>query len=206
MAEPMGLEIDHVLIAVADLAGGAAEFEQRYRLASLEGGRHPGWGTANRIVPLGSAYLELIAVVDPREAADSVFGGWILNGKPGRPIGWAVRTTDLAAVAARLGLGIIHGSRRTPAGDTLRWRSAGSEESSRNPSLPFFIEWERGTPHPGSPARQPARIVGIELIGDAKQLREWLGMAELPVQVAAGPPSLQRIRLQRNGEDITIPA
>ena len=63
------LQIDHVLIAVADLADVAREIEARYGLASVEGGRHPGWGTANRIVPLGETYLELIAVVDEAEAA-----------------------------------------------------------------------------------------------------------------------------------------
>lgn len=42
------LEVDHVLIAVGDLALGAREIEKRYGLASVEGGRHAGWGTANR--------------------------------------------------------------------------------------------------------------------------------------------------------------
>ena len=56
-----GVELDHALIAVAVLATAASEIEARYGLASIEGGRHPGWGTANRIVPLGDTYLELIA-------------------------------------------------------------------------------------------------------------------------------------------------
>jgi hypothetical protein len=51
------LELDHVLIAVSDLAAAAREIEVRYGLVSIEGGRHPGWGTANRIVPLGETYL-----------------------------------------------------------------------------------------------------------------------------------------------------
>jgi hypothetical protein len=42
--------------------------EGRYGLASIEGGRHPGWGTANRIIPLGDAYIELVTVVDDEEA------------------------------------------------------------------------------------------------------------------------------------------
>ena len=70
IAGPM--ELDHVLFAVADLAAAATEFESRYGLASVQGGRHDGWGTANRIVPLGDAYLELLAVVDEDEAASSV--------------------------------------------------------------------------------------------------------------------------------------
>jgi Glyoxalase-like domain len=67
------LELDHVLIAVADLANAAREIEARHGLASVEGGRHPGWGTANRIVPLGETYLELIAVIAGAEAARSPF-------------------------------------------------------------------------------------------------------------------------------------
>ena len=80
------LELDHVLIAVADLAAAARELEVRHGLASVEGGRHPGWGTANRIVPLGDTYLELIAVVDEAEAAESPFGRWVAAAQPG-PLG-----------------------------------------------------------------------------------------------------------------------
>ncbi len=43
-----------MLIGVADLAAAALELEAHCGLASVEGGRHPGWGTANRIVPLGA--------------------------------------------------------------------------------------------------------------------------------------------------------
>ena len=55
--------LDHVLVAVTELAEGACRFEERYRLRALEGGRHPGIRTANMIVPFGSSNLELIAVV-----------------------------------------------------------------------------------------------------------------------------------------------
>ena len=49
-----GMELDHVLIAVTDLEAAAREFEARHGLSSVEGGRHRDWGTANRIVPLGT--------------------------------------------------------------------------------------------------------------------------------------------------------
>src|SRR5262249_37141247 len=58
------VSIDHVLIAVTDLAESARRFETEYGLTALVGGRHPGVGTANMIIPLGSEYLELIAAVD----------------------------------------------------------------------------------------------------------------------------------------------
>ena len=58
------IELDHVLIAVSDLEAAAREVERRHGLASVEGGRHQGLGTAKRIVPLGDTYLVLVAVVD----------------------------------------------------------------------------------------------------------------------------------------------
>ena len=70
----LSVELDHILIPVGDLSSAVAKFEARYGLASVDGGRHAGWGTANRIVPLGQTYLELVAVVDPKEAAHSAFG------------------------------------------------------------------------------------------------------------------------------------
>jgi len=36
------LHLDHVVIAVADLATATREIEVRHGLTSLEGGRHPG--------------------------------------------------------------------------------------------------------------------------------------------------------------------
>jgi hypothetical protein len=43
------LELDHVLLAVADLDAAAREIEARYGLTSVEGGRHPGGdGQPNR--------------------------------------------------------------------------------------------------------------------------------------------------------------
>jgi len=150
-------KIDHVLIAVTDLGGAAQMIERQYGLASIEGGRHPGWGTANWIVPLGDAYLELIAVVDAAEAMDSTFGRWILTAEPNRPRGWAVRTDDIEAVARRLGLAVLAGSRTTPRGDVLRWHSAGVEQAVAEPSLPSFIEWSEDTRHPGTTViRHPA--------------------------------------------------
>ena len=92
------MELDHVLIPLADLSRAVSEFEGRYGLVSVEGGRHADWGTANRIVPLGDRYLELVAVVDPAEASQS-FGRWVANARAGQPLGWAVRTDDLGAVA-----------------------------------------------------------------------------------------------------------
>ena len=130
-----------MLIAVVDLAAVAREMEEHHGLASIEGGRHPGWGTANRIVPLGETYLELAAVVDEVEARRSVFGRWVASGAniSGQPIGWAVRVHDIEDVGRRLGLIVRAGSRVTPNGDRLEWRAAGMEEAAAEGFLPSFL-------------------------------------------------------------------
>lgn len=205
------LHIDHVLIAVADLEVAAREFEAAYGLASLEGGRHPGWGTANRIVPLGESYVELVAVVDAAEAAQNDFGRWVAaaDTEAGYPIlGWVVRTRDLDQVARRLGLRSDPGSRVSPTGDVLRWRSAGLDQPGDEPSLPFFIEWSAGSPFPGHaeiahPAGSAA-ITRLDLTGNIGTLLEWLGPHELPITVHTGTPALQRLVITTASGEIVI--
>jgi hypothetical protein len=206
------LELDHVLIAVADLGAAGRELEARHGLASIDGGRHPGWGTANRIVPLGEAYLELVAVVDEAEAASSPFGSWVAGASPAaaRPLGWAVRTNALDDVARRLGLAVAAGSRAARDGRLLRWRSAGVEQAAAEPSLPFFIEWGHGTPLPGrAPADHRAagaRIAELQLAGDAERLEAWLGDHRLPIAVRRGTPALASIRLTGAAAEIVLEA
>jgi len=191
------LELDHVLIAVRDLAASAAEVEGRFGLASVEGGRHPGWGTANRIVPLGTSYLELVAVVDAGEAAANPFGRWVAGARPDgfRLLGWAVRPDDLDAVASRLGLPISVGSRQAPRGEQLRWRSAGLERAASEPSLPFFIEWSAETPFPGVAAPPSTSIRELQLAGDADRIAWWLGPHDLPMTVSPGPAGIRALLL-----------
>jgi hypothetical protein len=145
-------------------------------------------------VPLGDAYLELVAVIDPAQAAASVFGRWAAAAPPGRPMGWALRTDDLDAVSTRLGLTVADGARAAPDGRVLRWRTAGLEQAAAEPCLPFFIEWAEGTEPPGRAAVRhpagPARIAGLRLSGDPERLSEWLGGHTLPIAISAGAPML----------------
>jgi hypothetical protein len=203
------VELDHVLIAVIDLAAAARAFEEHCGLASVEGGRHPGWGTANRIVPLGSAYLELIAIVDEAVASDSPFGRWVAEGATpvGRPIGWAVRPADLDDVARRLGLTVTDGSRMTPTGELLHWRSAGVDQAVAEPALPFFMDWgatrlpgETAVTHPAA----PVAIVQLEMEGDPDRLATWLGDHDLPIVVRAGRPGVVALRLSTGMGEVVL--
>jgi hypothetical protein len=203
------IELDHVLIAAADLDAVGREFEAHYDVSTVAGGRHPGWGTANRIVPLGDTYLELVAAVDTAEAAGSPFGRWVAAAPSGRPLGWAVRTQKLDVIAGRLGLPVTTGSRRREDGQVLRWRLAGMEQAVAHPALPFFIEWGDGTPLPGRTEADhrdgPLRIDQVQLTGDADRLENWLGAHRLPITVQAGAPAVTGIVLAGASNRIAIP-
>jgi glyoxalase-like protein len=207
----MTLRIDHIVWGVDDFDRTAAEVQDRYGLASVPGGRHPGWGTANRIIPLGPSYLELLAVVDADEAAaDPVGSGYArhIRAAAGLML-WCLATDELDAIAARLGLGIEAKSRVLPDGTSLGWRLVGLPEALENPSLPFFIEWdvvpER---HPGRMeavhAVAPEGIASVTVGADPAELSAWLGGAWLPVRLA-GPPGVNSVTVATASGDIVIP-
>jgi hypothetical protein len=203
------LALDHVVLGVADLDDAAAALLDEHGLHALPGGRHPLWGTANRIVPLGSAYLELVAVVDPEVAATSAFGSWVADMASGRCAwGWAVRTSDIAATAARLGLDVVPGSRVTPVGTELRWQLAGVPSAVSDRTLPFFIEWGDGTPLPGTAyADHPAgdvRVSALTVETDAAALGRWLDFADLSVTVRPGRSGVVSVELTTDTDRLLL--
>ena len=201
------MELDHVLIVVEDLESGAREFESSYGLHSVEGGRHSGWGTANRIVPLGDTYLELIAVVDRAESERTTLRRGVpasTNSDP-PPLPGAVRTERLDDIVRPLGLEIGEGSRVRPDGAVLSWRLAGLEQAAAEPCLPFFIEWGAGSPYPGrSPEAQPLVITAVEVRGDRARLESWLDVHAVPLDVVPGLPRMNAVVLvDHEGEKTT---
>jgi hypothetical protein len=206
---PERLVLDHFVLGVADLDAAAATLLDGHGLVSLPGGRHLLWGTANRIVPLGSCYLELVAVVDPDVAATSAFGSWVTDMAAGRCAwGWAVRTSDIAATAERLDLDVVPGSRVNPAGVELRWSLAGVPGADSDRTLPFFIAWGAGTPRPGSAhADHPAgdvRVSAVTVETDPAELGRRLGHAALPVTVHAGRRGVTRVELTADAGRIVL--
>ena len=150
--------IDHVLLAVRDLDAAAAWIRERHGLIALPGGLHQGVGTANLIVPLGDDYLELIAVVDPADAAASPHRDRLAAApETGASLAtWAVRVTDIDELKRRLdeaGVateGPLPGSRKRPDGALLEWRTL-RVGSGTEPAIPFFIEWKVAAgDHPGA--------------------------------------------------------
>jgi hypothetical protein len=175
----MTLELDHVIVCVADVDSAADLFEERFGVEAVGGGRHEGHGTENRIIPLGESYVELLAVSDDEEAASSPFGRWAAeqtHGADAKAV--CLRTDDLDMVCARLGLEASPMSRVTPAGQILEWRIAGLEQALPQ-VMPFFIQWDvpPGS-HPGrATAAHPAgamKLTSVAILGDhLDELNEW---------------------------------
>jgi hypothetical protein len=177
----LGIRIDHVIYATADLDRACTRLKAEHGLDSVAGGRHDGVGTYNRIVPLGSGFIEVLAIADPDEAGASPIGRIVaarIEAGDGL-IGWAVAVPDVPAVAARNGTDVIDISR-----DGRTGRLTGLIEALEEPFLPFFIERE--------PSDAPNDITWIEVAGERDRLEEWLGggPADLPVHVLAGGPGV----------------
>jgi hypothetical protein len=179
-----------VIYATADLDRAAAFVERELGVAASAGGRHEGLGTANRIVPLGGAYLELLAVADADEAASSDFGRALLAhlDRAGDGLmGWVVAVDDVEEVAARLGTPVTTIRR---AG--LSARLTGVAESLREPFLPFFIARDAGVRDPGAEG-DAGGITWLEVAGDARRLEAWLGGSLPAVRVVPAPAAVRRV-------------
>jgi hypothetical protein len=153
--------LDHILLGSSDLDRGIAFVEERTGVRAVFGGVHPGRGTRNALLSLGERrYLEIVA---PDPAQDKVpdFAETLLNmlKAASTPIlvGWSAHLDDIEAFAQKLKFQKVNfdgprpGSRQRPDGRLLKWRSL-SLEDDHNGVLPFFIEWDRDSPHPSTDA------------------------------------------------------
>jgi catechol 2,3-dioxygenase-like lactoylglutathione lyase family enzyme len=186
--EAVPKDLDHILLGVSDLDQGIAWMEARCGVRAAYGGVHPGRGTRNALLALGSdgndakekrqrRYLEIIAP-DPAQTKSEQEGtpqqSRPSSGAPNladelrklkepRLIGWAVHTDDVAAVAEKAraaGLTFI-GPR-----DGSRARPDGrmlrwktlTLQRDYDGLLPFFIEWSPDSVHPSRDAPQGCRL------------------------------------------------
>ncbi len=154
-------EIDHLVYAVPDLAGGIDAMERVLGVRPAPGGQHPAWGTANALLALGPrVYLEVIGP-DPDQPTPSrprPFG--IDRLSHGRLAGWAAKASDLdARVRASAQRGyhpgrVLPGSRRQPDGTLLTWRLTLPEDLQLpfDGLIPFLIDWQTIAAHPAAAA------------------------------------------------------
>jgi Glyoxalase-like domain len=148
--------LDHILLGCRDLDQGIGYMETLSGYRAALGGSHPGRGTRNALLKLGSQlYLEIIAP-DPQQK-ELAWHSEIAKLSEPLLVGYAVRQSNLEAYAASLlakgipSIGPTSGSRARLDGQLLRWQTL-SYRDDRNGLLPFFIDWDPRSPHPSSDA------------------------------------------------------
>jgi len=170
--------------------------------AVADGGRHPGRGTANLIVPFGHQYLELLAVVDEGEARASPQGRPVVaalsEGGPGLAR-WSVEASDIEATGRRLGYGVERRQRVRPDGVAVTWRSVAVDEAWAQPWRCAYMAWDDPSTHPARRTlAHPNGATGFAdltvNVPDRGAALAWMGGAApedvLLLTAAVGGPSL----------------
>jgi catechol 2,3-dioxygenase-like lactoylglutathione lyase family enzyme len=182
--------IDHLMICVPTLERGMAQY-RKMGFNLHPGGDHPGKGTHNAIAIIDEDYLELLAIRDAAEhKAAGRAGSWGAGLAEFIAAGGGIRyvilqSDDLAAdVAAMRGRGVdvsdvVDGSRRTPAGLELRWKSATLDP--KNPLPIFFIQHLT----PMAERRKQAPDAGAHPNGARFLERTYIVVQDLEASVAA---------------------
>jgi hypothetical protein len=197
--------LDHLVYATPDLDASVEELAERFGTEPVAGGAHPGWGTCNALVGLGTGmYLEIIGP-DPTQSDPEHSRPFLIDDLPqARLVTWAYRHPDPESLreslkdVAQLGP-VRRMSRSRPDGSTLRWRLSDPLALPAGGVIPFVIDWGT-TPHPSTDLPNQCKM--LELVvshPDADRLRPALETSDVSI-VAAPEPGI-RARLQTpNGE------
>ena len=171
----MLLRLDHLVIAVPDPEAAAGDLERTVGLVCTGGGRHPLWGTYNRLAWLGDTYVELIGIFDPTLATRGPVARPVLAALMATESGlvtYALATDDAAADAARLrAAGSPIGqpetrSRTRPDGELVTWHAAYAELGPALP--PFIVEHELAGAEWSDDARAARAVFEHRLGGRAR--------------------------------------
>ncbi len=166
--------LDHILVGSPDLDAGIKFVEERTGVRAAFGGVHPGAGTQNALLSLGTnRYLEIIAP-DPKQPPSADARDLRKLEEPVL-VGWAQHPGDIEAFAQRLkgeGVEVIGpkpGSRKRPDGRVLNWKTLALKDDAGG-LFPFFIEWGAGTMHPSIDAPQGCSLELFEAISKEQDL------------------------------------
>lgn len=207
-AEQVPSLLDHILLGCSDLDRGIAFVEEHTGVHAAFGGVHPGRGTQNALLSLGTRrYFEIIAP-DPKQSRVEQYSV-ITKLKEPRLIGWAAHRDDLDQLATRLrrkGVefeGPEPGSRQRPDGKVLHWKALRLKDDHGG-LLPFFIEWSKDSVHPSEDAPKGCTLQRFEITAPtAEDLLDAASRVELDLSTlssTADQPSLRATIAGSKGE------
>ena len=191
--------VDHLVYAVPDLAGGIDAIERTLGVRPAPGGHHPGWGTANALLALGSdVYLEVIGPDPDQPTPERPRPFGIDQLSHGRLAAWAVKAAGLdirirASAARGYHPGrVFPGRRRQPNGSLLTWELA-LPDTLQLPFgglIPFLIDWQSTAAHPAATAPSGCTLAALRAEhpepDQPQALLDALGVA-LPLAAGSAP-------------------
>lgn len=205
--------IDHLVFAAADLEAGVRHLETLTGVRAASGGAHPGRGTHNALLSLGTrSYLEIIAPdpAQPEPASPSPLLAGLSASRPLLMTSWAIGRSDLEEIVARSVAGgyparVMAGSRRRPDGELMSWRMGMLDDPSRGAGVtPFFIDWGQ-TASPAKTAPVAGVLAGFRIEhprpGDVQPLYDALGL-DLPIGSGPEPALIATIETSRGRIDL----
>ena len=163
----MNTSVDHLIIAVRDLASATANYSLLLGRSPSWRGAHPDYGTANTLFKLDNTYIELLAPEGEGLAADIVNG--ILD-KKGDCLGGLVFGTedanDFIAQARAKGLEAYdplpgHGLDEQT-GAERRWHNIFWDPAASRGIFSFCIEHEAGSVLPEATPLAQGEIAGVD--------------------------------------------
>jgi extradiol dioxygenase family protein len=201
---------DHMLLGCSDLDQGIELVERRVGVRAAMGGVHPGRGSRNALLSFGERrYLEIIAP-DPAQPRSSDVRQLYKIESP-RLIGWVSHVDDIDALARKLTAANVPfkppvpGSRKRPSGELLRWKLLYLNDDQGG-LLPFFIEWDKQSPHPSIDAPKGCRLDAFELKSpQADALRATVSRLQLGVNVSNAPQPAIHAKLTGPKGTLSLP-
>ncbi len=147
--------LDHIVLAVPDIEQTIQELSEKLGVLPSIGGKHLTRGTKNALLHLGNkCYLEILAI----DHENNTFWGprWMgvdLITKP-TITRWALQTDRIDTKSKcltqhnpKLG-NIVDGERKTPEGETLRWKMTLPQPEPEVDIIPFYLDWSLSDIHP----------------------------------------------------------
>ena len=174
---------DHLVIAVPDLEEYVEQSSARLGVRAIDGGAHPGLGTANALLGLelgddlteslglkpenGANPLTYLEILGPDPEQDPALAAGRLDGITALTVQrWAIRPDDFDGVVTaaararepRVDLGEVHNmTRRRPDGEVLDWRLTRRTPLPWSGIQPFLIDW-KDSEHPASQKMPRVRL------------------------------------------------
>jgi catechol 2,3-dioxygenase-like lactoylglutathione lyase family enzyme len=196
-AEDVPLLLDHILLGCNDLERGIAFVEEHTGVRAAFGGVHPGRGTQNALLSLGTRrYLEIMTPDPAQPDAKDPLVSYLKKLSEPRLVNWAAHPGDLGALAKKLreaGIafeGPTPGSRKRPDGRVLQWQTLTLKDNA-SWTLPFFIDWSADSPHPSEDAPKGCSLVHFQVVTpDPGKLTKMTTLLGLNLSISKGEKPL----------------